>query len=503
MRELELKFEVDESFEVPDSWPAETGIATIRELPPQELSARYFDTTDRRLARHHVTLRHRTGDDGGPVWTLKLPVNGDGSARDEIEVQGSPARPPNELRSLVRAFTLAESLRPLATVKTRRRRWALEDAAGQGLAEIARDDVVIVRDRRVVDRFEELELESKGAPAETLESIAAARTDASGATSKHSSKGLRAVGYDETKTSGAPRSRISPREPAGATVRNAIATAFYRLQENDPRARLGSAEGVHQMRVAARHLRSDLQTFAPLVQHDWARGVTEELRWLGGLLGEVRDLDVLRTKLRDAADGLEGSLAPLFDELEERATAARARVIAGLDGDRYVALLDDLARAADDPPLEPEAARPGREILRSLVAGRWKALRRAVEGLEDDAPRERWHKVRIRAKRTRYAAEAIAGSIGSKAGRDALEFARLCSKVQDALGERQDAFVAIATIKGFADDRADDGRLNRAAGRLLERQITSADSAREAFWKQWDRIDRKKNVAWLKTRPGR
>ena len=499
MREVELKFEVGDSFDIPRSWPETSGVTTVQELPPQELRARYFDTTDRRLARHKVTLRHRTGDDSGPCWTLKLPASADGSERDEVESPGSPARPPRDIRALVRAMTLDAELRPLATVKTTRRRWAVQGDGGAPLAEIARDDVVILRDRKVVDRFEELELESKGASREVLESIAEGLGNAGASPASYSSKGLRAVGADGDAPAPSPRKRISPKEPASATVRNAIVAALRRLQANDPQARLGSAEGVHQMRVAARHLRSDLQTFDSLVDPEWASAITSELRWLGTLLGEVRDLDVLKEKLRGSAAGLEEPLEPLFEELDSRGEVARSRALAELNGDRYLALVAALDGAATDPPSRGRAADPGGHVLVALAARRWKSLAKAVAKLDDHAPSDKWHKVRIRAKRARYAAEAVAGSIGRKAGKDAEVFARLCSKVQDALGDRQDAFVAIDTIKRFADERYDDGPFNRAAGRLLERQWAKADDAREAFWRQWDRIDRKKNVAWLKS----
>lgn len=494
MRELELKFEVDDSFEVPASWP---GVTRVLELPALELRARYFDTDDLALIRHGITLRHRTGDESGPIWTLKLPVDGDGAERDELESDAPPRRPPESLTDVVRVFTSPNELRPLATIKTRRRRWALEDETGAGLAEVALDDVVVMKERKITDRWRELELESKGATRDRLESIAGGLIGAGATRGAQTSKGARALGWDGGLLTQPSVAKIAPTEPAAATVRNAIVTALNRLEKNDPRARLEEAEGVHQLRVAARHLRSDLKTFASLVEPKWARALGRELKWLGTLLGEVRDLDVLQLKLRAAATGLESELAPLFEELQERTKRARTRALEGLDSDRYASLVGALRDAVDDSRPTPAAQRPGGEVLPPLVATRWNALSEAVERLGGDAPPERWHEARILAKRARYAAEAVAFSLGAKAGKDAASFARLCSKVQDVLGDQQDAFVAIETVKNFAEERSEDGRLNRAAGRVLERQVAKAHSSRQAFWKQWRRIDRKKNLKWL------
>jgi CHAD domain-containing protein len=474
----------------------------VKELPTLELRARYFDTDDLTLARNGITLRHRTGDESGPIWTMKLPVGDDGVERDELESDAPARRPPVALTGLVRVFAPADALRALATVKTRRRRWSLQDESGDEVAELALDDVVVLKERKVADRWREVELESKSATRKRLESIGDGLSRAGARPAAHGSKGARALGFDgalQTEDAAGP----DPSGPAGATVHSAIATALRRLERNDPRARLGEAEGVHQMRVAARRLRSDLKTFAPLVDAQWARSMGRELKWLGTTLGEVRDLDVLLMNLRSAAPGFEDDIEPLFGELAARAQSARKLALEGLDGERYISLVASLREAGRAPALTDAARQPGGDVLPPLVEARWNDLTEAVGRLHDDASPEDWHEVRILAKRTRYAAEAIAPSLGRPSSGDAASFARLCSRVQDTLGDYHDAFVAIETLTSFADGRSGDAPLNRAVGRLIERQFAKADSARDAFWKQWARIDRKKNLKWLTRRPGR
>ena len=83
-------------------------------------------------------------------------------------------------------------------------------------------------------------------------------------------------------------------------VRAAIASGTQRLLANDPVVRQDSdPEGVHQARVATRRLRSDLRTFGALLDPDWTDALRAELGWIGGLLGAVRDADVLLERLDD------------------------------------------------------------------------------------------------------------------------------------------------------------------------------------------------------------
>jgi hypothetical protein len=70
--------------------------------------------------------------------------------------------------------------------------------------------------------------------------------------------------------------------------------------------------------------------------------------------------------------------------------------------------------------------------------------------------------------------------------------------VQDVLGEHQDAIVACQEINRLVAERPHDGPFNLAAGRLLERQEQAAGAARSQFFEVWAKLDRKKNVRWLK-----
>jgi len=169
-----------------------------------------------------------------------------------------------------------------------------------------------------------------------------------------------------------------------------------------------------------------------------------------------------------------------------------------LEGGRCRDLLERVAEAADHASLRDEAWDPCRSALPPLARHAWKRLRSAGRALDLGNSDEDYHEVRKRAKHARYSAECLGPALDPDSANAARRFARRCHDVQDILGEHQDAIVACREIRRIASGHASDGPFNLAAGRLLERRATAADAARSAFFKAWHRLDRPKNVRWMK-----
>jgi CHAD domain-containing protein len=497
MREVELKLEVDEPFESPSFSPRDADLGAVEELDPLDLRASYYDTSDLRLARHGITLRYRTGEEGS-AWTLKLPVQLDTVAREELAFGGTNRKVPDGARDLVTAFVRSSSLTPVARLRTRRRRWCLRDTQGTEVAELVDDRVSVLRNSRVVARFRELEVESRSSDRRPLERVSKALQRAGATQAKPIPKAIRALGQraleppDYVVVESPSRS-----DPAAYAVQAAIGRGLRRIVLNDPGARLGDAEAVHQMRVGTRRLRADLRTFAPLLLKEPKAYLRAELRWLGAALGEVRDLDVIRSRLRSDASGLDADLEPLFTLLDNRYAEARTRLLDALRSDRYVALLDSLVEANQSPALAPSAREPCGKALPPLAAKPWRKLIRSGRALKRSSPYEKFHQVRIRAKAARYAAEAVAPALGSKLGKQAGLLARRAAAVQDLLGELQDAVVAAKVLQEAADTHATSGAFKLALVQLIERQEAEAKAAREAFSLVWKKLDKDEWGKWL------
>ncbi len=282
---------------------------------------------------------------------------------------------------------------------------------------------------------------------------------------------------------------------AAEAIRQAIAASVDRLVRHDPVVREGvDPEGVHQARVATRRLRSDLRTFAPMLDEQWSQGVRDELRDLAAVLGAVRDGDVLLARLRGAAATLPEEVReqaePILDDLAATRDADRATLLAAMDGQPYRDLLADFARAAEAPHTLEAAEQEAHLVLPGLAARPWRRLRRAVGALGDHPPDAALHEVRILAKRARYAAEAVA----SVAGPDAGSFARKVAGLQEVLGEHHDAVVAGQWLRQAARRHPEAAF---AAGTLAGLEQAEAERRRREWPAAWKAASRKRLRRWM------
>jgi len=308
--------------------------------------------------------------------------------------------------------------------------------------------------------------------------------------------------------------RVRPAEPSATLIRSALVAALSRVQAADPEARRGEVEGIHRLRTSTRRLRSELRTVRDLIDQVSREQLEDELKWLADALGSVRDLDILRDRLHAAAlacigekgqgdagsHRMEDRLQPLFRSFENRREAGSRALRDALAGDRYRNLVATLGEWIVHPPLRDEAWAPCRTTLPALGLAAWKRLKKGARALSKSGPEEEFHEVRKRAKRARYTAELIAPTLGSRIEKKAKRFIRLTTKVQDILGEHQDAVVAASEVERFLaeSDQGRDEAVRRDAHALLESQRRAAQAARLRFFDCWNRLDRKKSTRWLK-----
>lgn len=305
------------------------------------------------------------------------------------------------------------------------------------------------------------------------------------------------VDWQATSAPQAARMSGPSRAGSGNVIREVLARSVERLVAHDPGVRSGNdPEDVHQARVAIRRLRSDLRTFLPLVDARWATELRAELVELGGALGAVRDLEVLAERLRAKVSLIDGgdreAAWRLLAILAANRLEARKRLDEVMTSSRYVALVERLDAARRAPQLvTPSDEHDEQELLRKLARRTWRKLRAAVEALPEDPSDTALHAVRIRAKRARYAVEAVAPAFGQPAR----ELARALSDVQDVLGEHQDAIVSAAWLRDAAANA--DGVVGFAAGELAALEQADAHAARRQWPRAWRAVGKRRLRAWL------
>ena len=481
--EREVKLGVWPGYELPDFADLLAGGSAVAS-DEQHLEAVYYDTADLRLLRRGVTLRFRRGEPPGDVWTAKLPAGAPavGLARREITVAARASGMPERLADLVRGWALGAPLLQVARLRTVRRRATLLGTDDRPLAQLDDDEVSILRGSRVAARFRELEVElADDAPAKLLPRLAN-RLHASGAQPVDQiPKLVRALGPPALKPWELAAPELSARPTAAQVVQAGLLAAAGRLVDHYAAVVLDEdPEGVHQARVGIRRLRSDARMFSGLLDRDALRPLRDELGWLGSELGAVRDLDVLLARLRADAQNLEPNDKPGSAELLGRLADQRAKVYAemleALRSARCATLLENILVLVSAPPFaSPDADRPAAEVVPKLVRGPLRKLRREGDRLGRAPDGAALHRVRILAKRLRYATDLAA----PLAGKRAHGAARALATLQDVLGDHNDACIALIRLRALAEDSTPAAVW--ASGLLGGLQIARAADCRTQF----------------------
>ena len=498
-RAVERKLRVHALFRMPElvglvpglaGTTVDTGITRVERRPAVQVHAVYHDTEDLRLIRWGVTLCRRSGgpDEG---WHLTLPLDGSGAgADDQIRLPlgaGEPGEVPPELADVVSALARRNPLVPVAWLHMQRTSQILHDADESAVAELV-DDVVSIMDGEVVaGRFRELQVRSLGEDPDTIDPVVDLLM-AHGAIPTTATKLGSALGpAAKAAPDVSEPSPVGPDDPAGDAVHAHLLTHVRRFLVQDMRVRRDLPDSVHQMRVAARRLRSGLRVFSPLVDPDWSRHLRDELGWAASELGLSRDSEVLLARLDAHADELgevdaqriHSHVDPL---MQAKVDAGRAEALEAMRSERHLALLDALVDAAANPQLTEAAAAPAREALPPLFDKSWRKLAREVRALTLDGPSDEWHETRITAKRARYAAEALVPVFGAPAK----GLATALSNVTEQLGEHQDASIAQETCRELAEHF--DGPTGFSLGLLHAYEVECELIARIRMKEQWPAV---------------
>lgn len=503
--EREVKLDVWLGFAFPDL----DDLGDLSELgggvevgPPvtRRLRATYYDTADLRLVRSGITVRHRLGD--GTGWTVKLPAdgNGDGAVvRAERTFKGKAGAVPSAVDDVVVAWRRGAPLAVVARFDTERRVRVVTGPGGAVLAEVVDDEVSVYEGDHLAMRFREIEVEQGSADGSSAVAALVDRLVGAGAgRSTHPSKLARALGPRASAPGDLDVAPLGERPSAGDVLRAGLARSATLVVAHDAGVRAGvDVEAVHQARVGTRRLRSDLQAFGPLLLPAWAADLRRELSWLADALGDVRDADVLLARLDRRVESLDagerGAGGLLVERLRAERADAVARLAAVLDDERYVALLDRLIDAVHDPAVTKEACRPAAKVLGRLAAEPWHRLRSAVADLGDDPTDDELHRVRIRAKRVRYAAELASLS----AGKGARRFAKAVAALQDVLGGRNDAIVTEEWLRRAAAEVPPAPAA--LALRLAEVERASVEAADLDWAESWQAVTAKGLRSWMRS----
>ncbi len=457
--------------------PQLAGKGITQEAPAERtLETVYYDTKDFRLTRAGITLR-RSSDTG---WCLRTPGH-------ELRFPLDDSKMPAPIVKLIRAYTLDRKLRPVAQLRTDRFTHRLADASGRTLATLADDHVTgeFLGGQAVrLDRWRELGVE---AGPELLDRLDRTLRKRGAENAWWPSKLQRLIGDTAEGKRGS-------NEVLAAYLRE----QFERLRRADLGFRVGEDDSVHQLRVAARKLRSALQTFKPLVGKKKANAIAAELKWLGSELAPARDTEVGQARLESCLDEVPPELVfgPLRQYLTRdfaRASQTElARATEALSSTRYVTLLGSIAALLDT--MRPAGKKALRKPLRK-TARKLSRATAATEGLSGTELEKALHNVRKKAKRARYAADAVRPVFGKKLR----TWRKHVKAVQQTLGKHQDTVVDRAALRHFAIDGFSENQNTFTFGLLYGRDEAAAKMLQDRFADEWRTLRKGARPAWLKT----
>jgi CHAD domain-containing protein len=492
-REVERTYDPPADAELPDLTRLD-GVLVAESSPEIELEATYFDTPGLDLLANRVTLRRRTGG-GDEGWHLKLPAGVD--TREEIHLPLSRGRhlPPKALRDLVLAITHGRELTPVATIHTRRTETALRGDSGV-LAELADDRVAAHRtlagDEPRLLSWREWEFELVGGDAALLAAADALLTRAGAGVASTQTKLGRVIG-DATPAAPVVK-RPRKGKPVARVLHAYLLAQVEQVLASDRAVRRREPEGIHDLRVALRRLRTSLATFRPLVDRDTTDPLRDEMRWVSLTLGTARDAEVVRERLHELLDdevpsaALKSARAVLA--AAGRVDAREARQVADetLRSERYLAVISALQSLVADPPWTKLSEQKSAKVLPQLISDDVNRMRKRVR-LVDKAgdPEERTarlHEVRKAAKRLRYACEAAEPVLGAKVAR--VESA--AKDIQSLLGDHHDTVLTRSWLLQLADATSADGTFT--LGHLHAREEAEAARLEGEFVEAWKNLER-------------
>ena len=319
---------------------------------------------------------------------------------------------------------------------------------------------------------------------------------------------------DSVKTAPLPphmQAELEEDSPAAAVV-DSLRKQRDAIVAWEPRVRADEYDAVHQLRVATREMRSLLETFEGILEGEQLTALEDELKHAAGVLGVARDAEVVEERFLELLDSDESGLvddaarAHIAGDMRRDYNEAHAEIVAMLDSERFMELLDEIDGLLAQPPVakqeaSEEAPAESKEVLYDHLKRGYKKLKKRHEKVDEhyhdtDLPlheREDYvHDVRKAAKKLRYSANAAAD-----AGLKARRLAKACKALQSKLGDFQDAVTSRDRIQRLAEEARERGEDTFAYGMLYQRELDRGEQALSGY----DKAVREVRKAFKKIKP--
>jgi triphosphatase len=427
---------------------------------PQRLLSTYYDTPKLRLRQEGMTLRVRE-QKGRFIQTVKK----DGIDlfhRGEWEDQLADNRPDPKADQSGDQLPkdVGEDLHPVFATDVTRTTVELAPAPSTRIEAAIDEGEIRAASGDQTAPVSEIELELKGGDAAALYDVAMRLLETAPVRIEPRSKSERGyeLGAAVPPAVHAGTVDLDPTMTVEAALQKIGRSCLAHLLENEPAALARQPEGVHQMRVALRRLRSALAAFRDVLPIEDRRWISAELKWLLDTLGAARNLDAFATDLLPPAK-LKLMHNPGMDDLSAALESSREtaydRVKEAILSERHAS---GMLRLSHWFEARAWRKRPGTKAAKGLTAPigklaphvldrRWRQLRRRSKGFGRQTPHKR-HKLRIATQKLRYSVELLE-SLFDRPEMEA--FVKRLKRLQDNLGYNNDVRVGYQIVHELSE----------------------------------------------------
>lgn len=496
MSEIELKFLLDEA----GTRKLKSRLKTLdiaQDTPRTRLLRTiYYDTPNLDLRQRGIALRLRRD---GRRWlqTVKIKSSHHGGLAESME-HDSPAPggqlhleaiPDDNIRREIEALVGDNPLAPVCETAMRRSSSNLRLANGAE-AELSIDSGEI-KAGELSETFREAEIELISGSVSALFDLTQTLFPNGGlrfSTMSKAERGYLLAAEGRVDAPLAPRNAKSVTllraQSAETAARDVLRECFEQIAGNAAVVLASDDhEGPHQLRVGLRRLRSAFSVFKPVIGNIEMARLNDEARWLGQVVGHLRDLDVAIEDILDPAATErpdDPGLGLLRAAILDRGAETRAVVRETLEGERAQSFLIDLARfietrgwlVAEDFSQTARLAATVPGLAVSALDKRWRSVRRHARDIDTlDIPAR--HELRKDLKKLRYAVEFVGPLWSDKKVRT---FVKRLKAMQQVFGDLNDAAMIEGLLMAADAPAADDPIAQRSAGWLLGVRMTRAEA---------------------------
>jgi inorganic triphosphatase YgiF len=466
--EIELKLVVD-----PDR------LAEFNEAPIIATNARskgsrkhfktvYYDTPEQTLRRQGLSLRVRQSG-ARFTQTVKTECGEDPLTRGEWEASVPSIAPDLALAApFIPAKLLSDlernPLKPVFTSDIHRHQRLVD--LPSGTVEVAFDHGLLKAGDRTLP-VSEIELELKAGGAGAIYELALQLAEHAPVRPSIQAKSERGFDLAEGAPPTAPKPRklrLDPSVPLDDAFTRILRACLHHLLQSLPAAEDGrDVEGVHQLRVALRRLRSALHLMRSVSSLSKLEMLRSEAKWLASSLSAAREWDIFQSQtLPGIAKGCPSVTG--FDALEEvaerRRTAAYHKVRFVLADRRCATFLLSLGAwieargwrsdiSSDDLS---ELTEPAIAFAQRTLAAQYARVLKRGRHLKSMNAEEK-HRLRLAVKKLRYGTDFLLPLCGE--GKAVKRFRERLIELQEELGSYNDMATTAALMSGLGMETPD------------------------------------------------